>query len=516
MCDQDLTDEEREHRPTGPVAFVDELVVALTNGRIFSREHPRVQSSLESLHESLLDMLGHTRGATVVLGAAEGFVFFDRRPLLGASMAAQRIQQPLRELESGGLAFDPKTTLDELHTFVHFLGRESGKVEHYIEANRTLVQKGCSSIQFLPPYQEDANSWADAVDKQLNAGPGGGGRGGDGTGGGSPGGDSASEKGNGSVAGIGTGFGTGGGVGDGGGLELDLDFNLPLRLYQDVVGVMQDAMLDACSGGDLDTSTASGMVESILKQLTSDSSSLMRMARYEKYDAFTFGHSIRVCFIALNFARHLTDDEPVLQRIGMAALMHDIGKARVPFDILHSTGRLSDEDRLEINMHTVHGGQILLEGSTPDPLAVAVAFSHHQNGDGSGYPNSVRGGRQSAATMVVKIADVYEALTAMRPYKPPMPTVRAYRIMMDMNGNFEPSLLRRFIEVNGIYPVGSRVRLSNGETARVEALTDTPKAPIVVPETSSDEPHLIRRHVEPVDLRESEHEIVEAVPDAAA
>ena len=97
-------------------------------------------------------------------------------------------------------------------------------------------------------------------------------------------------------------------------------------------------------------------------------------------------------------------------------------------------------------------------------LSVAVAFSHHQNVDGEGYPASIRGAKQSTATMIVKLSDVYEALTAVRPYKPRMSPTRAYRIMMSMKGHFEPSLLRRFVSLNGIYPDGSRVRLSSGET----------------------------------------------------
>jgi HD-GYP domain-containing protein (c-di-GMP phosphodiesterase class II) len=241
--------------------------------------------------------------------------------------------------------------------------------------------------------------------------------------------------------------------------------------------------------------------EAILKQLSTDASSMMQMARYERYDAFTFGHSIRVCFIALNFARHLTDDMHLVERIGLSALMHDVGKAWVPFDVLHSNARLSDEERAEMNMHPIHGGQILLGNANADPLAVAVAFSHHRNANGSGYPQAVHPGAISTATMIVKIADVYEALTAARPYKPRMSPTRAYRIMMDMNDHFEPSLLRRFIEVNGFYPVGSRVRLSSGELARVVEQTDDMVRPYVLTEVAASGEALFSEDVAKLDLR---------------
>ena len=229
--------------------------------------------------------------------------------------------------------------------------------------------------------------------------------------------------------------------------------------YQRVVDHMQDVMIRACRRDRFDLAESRTLVDGMLKRFEDGGGSLLNMARYERYDAFTFGHSIRVCFIALNFARHLTNDMRLVERIGLAALMHDVGKAWVPFEVLHSNERLTDAERAEMNMHPVHGGQILLGNANADPLAVAVAFSHHRNMDGSGYPTAIHPRTLSTPTMIVKLADVFEALTATRPYKPRMSPTRAYRIMMDMDDHFEPSLLRRFIEVNGFYPVGSRVRL---------------------------------------------------------
>ena len=468
MCDRHLTDEERGQRPTGPVAFVDELVVALTNARIYSPDHPRLQSAIQTLHHGIQHLFAEHPGPQVQIGSYDGFVFFQARPLLGASLAARRIIETLAKLGAGGLSFEPATSVEELQAFVEFTARGSKGVDKYELANLGLTQVGCRHVQFLPPYQEAAGgdgSWSDTVEREL-----------------APTREEVAANPQVNVA-------------------ATVDPLLPTRLYQDVVAVLQDAMVQSCKGEDLDTGSALGHVETVLSHLTADTPSLMRLARYEKYDEFTFGHSIRVCFIALNFARQLTNDRRLLERIGLAALMHDIGKAWVPFEVLHSTERLSESERREMNMHTVHGGQILLENSNPDPLAVAVAFSHHQNLDGSGYPRAIRGGRASAATMIVKLSDVYEALTAVRPYKPRMSPTRAYRIMIDMEGYFEPSLLRRFIECNGIYPVGSRVRLSTGAIARVETLTDIPLLPVVRTETSSSGESLHLEDMELLDLR---------------
>ena len=466
MCERHLTDEERAHETTGPVAFVDELVVALTNARIYAETHPRLASAIDNLHAGLGRMLKENPAPRIQIGTSDGFIFFQARPLLGASMSAGRLIELLGSIESGGLSFEARTTRDEVASFIGLAARGMRDIENPEVANLALDKAGCRTVRFLPPYSEASGgrgTWADRVEEEI--------------------GDELQPE-----------------VID---LEGVLDIQVPTRLYQNVVGVLQDAMVNSCKGDTVDTAPALGYVENVLKQLNSDTTSLMRLARYEKYDEFTFGHSIRVCFIALNFARHLTNDRSLIERIGLAALMHDIGKAWVPFEVLHSQKRLTDEERHEMNMHPVHGGHILLEGSEPDPLAVAAAFSHHQNADGSGYPNTIRGGPPSGATMIVKMADVYEALTAVRPYKPSMSPTRAYRIMMDMKGHFEPSFLRRFIHVNGVYPVGSRVELTTGETARVVELTDSLLEPIVQTEKAASGEGLFKEDVETLDLRET-------------
>jgi HD-GYP domain-containing protein (c-di-GMP phosphodiesterase class II) len=461
MCEQHLTDEEREARPKGPAAFVDELVVAMTNCRIYSREHPRVAAALQSLTHTFRDLSHAVEGGRVELGAADGFLFFDRRPLLGATLSSRRLIEPLEALESGGLAFDATATQDDLHLLASYMSKGCKGADHYTDANAALAELGCTTIHFLAPYRNADGSWEDEDHEDVA---------------------------------------TFGSEIESDVLETRLHMNVNKELYQDVVHVLQDAMVKSCRGEALDTGDASGFVESILTQLQKDSKGMMSIARYEKYDAFTFGHSIRVCFIALNFARHLTSDPRLLQRIGLAALMHDIGKAWVPFEVLHSHGRLTASERREMIMHTLYGGQILLSSHNPDPLSVAVAFSHHLDTQGGGYPQAIRSNRQSAATMIVKLSDVYEALTAVRPYKPRMSPTRAYRIMISMGNHFEPSLLRKFIAVNGVYPVGSRVRLSTGDIGRVECQTSSLLEPVVTTELDVSGEALFSEDVRHVDL----------------
>jgi HD-GYP domain-containing protein (c-di-GMP phosphodiesterase class II) len=240
-----------------------------------------------------------------------------------------------------------------------------------------------------------------------------------------------------------------------------------VALHQSTVDLLQSATIAVCQGKDIEFGEVRGSVEAIVQRLAKDTSAVLTTARYEEYDAYTFGHSIRVCLLALNAARPLVDDPDLLNRIGTAALLHDVGKALVPFEVLHKRGRLSPEERREMEKHPVHGAGVLLANRDSDPLAVAAAYGHHRTADGHGYPRTRGEFEQSTITRLVKICDCFEALTAVRPYKPAMSPAKAYRIMLAMAGHFDEPLLRHFIRVTGIYPVGTRVRLDTGEIARV-------------------------------------------------
>ncbi len=436
MCDLHR-EEEQESPRCGITELVDELTVAVTNSRIYSSDHPRVQSSIAVLRRCLEALLKEEDSDQLVIGSAEGFLFYKRKPLLGASLSAARVIEALKAVGSGGLSLGRRSGDDDLRALIHILVTGKRDYPGIREANADLVQRGCRSIQFLPEYR-GGDCAVGAPDSALH-----------------------------SVLGE---------------HEVDdkrIEFDVPVELYQQTVALLQDAAVRACHGDDINIEHAKGSVEAILGRLVRDAVSLMAIARYERYDAYTFGHSIRVCFLALNFAASLSDDEELLQRIGLAALLHDIGKAWVPFDVLHSTAKLTPEERNEMNKHTTHGGEILLQLSEVDPLVVSTAFSHHQTLDGRGYPTTIHEVRQSVGTRIVKICDVYEALTAVRPYKPRMSPVRAYRVMISMKNHFDPVLLRRFIAVNGIYPAGSLVRLSTGEHARVMEQTADPRHPVV-------------------------------------
>ena len=441
MCDlQDRGGVAEADPPAGIGDLVDELLVAVMNARIYWAEHPRVATSVVALKDMLGALLGGDPNAELVLGATDGYLFHEGRPLLGPSLSALRLIATLGTARAGGVAFTPGVSNADLLALIALLGERKPPEDHE-SANRFLAGRGATRIRVLPPYHAGSPHAAGALVSP-----------------GAP--------------------------------------RLPLTLYQQVADHLQDSIVRVCHGDLIRLDDTEGHVSAILNRVHSEIGGILNTSRYERYDAFTFGHSIRVCVLALQFASALTADVELLRRIGKAALLHDVGKARVPFEILHSTGRLSDEERLEMNKHVEYGGEILLGQDPADPLAVAAAFCHHQTEDGNGYPRTRAAFRLSMSTRIVKICDVFEALTAVRPYKDRMSPLRAYRVMMSMHKHFDPGLLRRFIEVHGIYPSGSRVRLTTGDVVEVSGQSARVERPALSFEDSAEGRDLAARYAD--------------------
>jgi HD-GYP domain-containing protein (c-di-GMP phosphodiesterase class II) len=180
-------------------------------------------------------------------------------------------------------------------------------------------------------------------------------------------------------------------------------------------------------------------------------------------------------------ARTLGIDGPLLREFGLAALMHDIGKVRTPLEILNKPDKLTDDEFVIMKRHTVDGAEILR--GTPDipTLAPVVAFEHHLRLDGSGYPADVTRSSLNLCTMLCSIADVCDAMRSQRKYQHAYPTDRILEVLRRSDGqHFDQHLVRRFVQLIGIYPVGNLVKLNTGEIAVVTAIyASDPRRPKV-------------------------------------
>jgi len=185
-------------------------------------------------------------------------------------------------------------------------------------------------------------------------------------------------------------------------------------------------------------------------------------------DAYTAQHSINVCILSLALARHVGLSRNDLETLGVAALLHDVGKIKTPLEVLNKPGRLTPEEFALMKQHPVTGQQ-MLERLYGLPYQIAdVALSHHERISGGGYPRGLKSHEISLFSRMVAIVDVYDAITSDRCYHDGMSPTEALTKMYSWRlTDFDAELLEQFIQCVGIYPVGSLVELTNGEVGFV-------------------------------------------------
>ncbi len=240
------------------------------------------------------------------------------------------------------------------------------------------------------------------------------------------------------------------------------------RLYSDAVTVAGNVWESAQTEGRPDATAARSMIDGLAQAVAQNRTALLALTTLKNYDNYTFTHMVNVSILTMGQARGLGIDGPLLREFGLAALMHDIGKVRTPLDVLNKPDKLTDEEFAIMKRHVVDGAEILR--MTPDipALAPVVAFEHHLRVDGSGYPSGVTRSSLNIGTMLCSIADVYDAMRSQRHYQKAFPTDRILAVMKRNDGTqFDQHLVRRFVQLIGIYPAGNIVRLNTGEVAVV-------------------------------------------------
>jgi len=185
---------------------------------------------------------------------------------------------------------------------------------------------------------------------------------------------------------------------------------------------------------------------------------------------------MNVCTLAIVFGRKLGLRRRQLVNLGICGLLHDVGKARTPIDILNKPGRLTDEEYEVMKLHTVYGKRILSEAKGVLQEAIDVAYGHHERLDGQGYPEGRMAQDVSLFTKIITIVDAYDAITGDRVYAKGKPSAEALRILYENRGvQFDEDLVMAFIQAIGIYPPGAVVELVNGRIALVLDSEEKPK-----------------------------------------
>ena len=236
------------------------------------------------------------------------------------------------------------------------------------------------------------------------------------------------------------------------------------RVYTDAVQTAQAIWDTAQAGEQPNPDAARKIIDSLAKLIQQDRTSLMALTALKRYDNYTFTHMVNVSVLAMAQARALNISGAMLREFGLAALMHDIGKVHTPLEVLNKPDRLTSEEFGVMKQHVVDGAHILRRTPGMPALASIVAFEHHLKKDFSGYPENVGSRKLNVCTMVVTIADVFDALRSNRVYREGLPSERIRSIMLQQESPaYDSTLLRRFVNLVGLYPVGTLVKLESEE-----------------------------------------------------
>ena len=262
----------------------------------------------------------------------------------------------------------------------------------------------------------------------------------------------------------------------------------PRRVYRDKTTIEQEAeviretheqatilihtiMEDIHLGKSIDAAGAKKTVGRMVRSVLRNPDALVCFAQLKKRDDYTALHCLRVSILALAFGRHLGFDEADLNLLGMGALLHDIGKMRVPDTILDKPGKLTDREYEIMKSHVPLGVEILERANAIPVKALEVTRLHHERYGGKGYMENLKGDQITEFGLISAIVDVYDAITSDRVYKDGIASLNALKRMYEWRGrDFHPALLQQFIQCIGIFPIGSVVVLNTNEVGVVRTL----------------------------------------------
>ncbi len=244
--------------------------------------------------------------------------------------------------------------------------------------------------------------------------------------------------------------------------------------------VVNEITSNSSSGREVKLKETNNVVRALVDQVIEDDSALVEMTAIKDFDDYTFAHSVNVCIYSLSIGVKLNFDRDRLSQLGFAALFHDIGKVKLPAEVVKKPGVFDESDWAHMRNHPAIGAKSLLTTFRIDSQvirAALVAFEHHINIDNTGYPNRSRRRELTLFTRIIAVADTFDALTSGRVYiTDPIPPIEVLRKMLfRMRNKFDSLILKVFMNNVGLFPTGSLVLLSSSQVAIVEK--NNPKAP---------------------------------------
>ena len=243
------------------------------------------------------------------------------------------------------------------------------------------------------------------------------------------------------------------------------------QTYEHSAGAVHYFVDSVSSGRQMDIKLVRRVVNEVLDSVFRNQDAFLALLKVKVYEKYDFAHPLLVTVLSVSFGRYLGMSWEQLEGLGMGAMLQDIGKTRIPREIIEKPERLTPEEFKIAKSHTGHSLDLLREHDHIPREALSMAYYHHERYDGSGYPKGISSGQLHPYHIIAGISDVFDALTADRVYQTGCLPHEALGLLFRMGGRrFPKNWVERFVHCLGIYPTGSVVELSTGELAVVTAV----------------------------------------------
>lgn len=413
-----------------------ELIILLASGinqrRMYFDNHPNVQAISQKFFKKLYPILNEPDQDNFTIGVYSSKFIRGGKFLVGPSIAGRSLIEFAENLCCGGFVFRLPLNPDDMLSFFRLGAELKDPFKDLSAARDFFSSQGLAHVELCGPYSTGSvnsnGTYSESSDE--------------------------------------TDF-------------MAADFAPLLNIYQTLYETVANNNLAIHDDDRVDLNQARVNGRELVAVSNKGALDVMQFMRYPDFDSYTIGHSVRVAALGALIARQLGWSIELQGEIATAGLLHDLGKGKVPDEILFKAGRLSDDEMQIMEKHSVVGVKVLLANGETSPIVLSAAYCHHIKESGQGYPVMPSWFKRSSAAALVHVCDVFEALTAARPYKNPMCPRKAYEIMMKDKGAFQPRMLAALIRTLGLYPPGSEVMLSDQRRAVVVAKGINPDLPLV-------------------------------------